>query len=157
MVNIDKIKNMAKSQGIKIKFICSSLGLSETYLSNVKNGKDRMTPDRLAIIADLLHTTPAYLMDETDDPTPIKKESFQTEELSPKHQELINWISTADEGMVLTTGKTYGKVIYIADTELPTDYCEITDAQYQRIVAQESEEALAMQKMADQDKELAFR
>ena len=64
---------------------------------------------------------------------------------------------TADEGMVLTNGKTYGKVIYIADAELPTDYCEITDAQYQRMVAQESEEALAMQKMADQDKELASR
>lgn len=64
---------------------------------------------------------------------------------------------TADEGMVLTNGKTYGKVIYIAKTELATDYCEITDAQYQTIVAQENEEALAMQAVADQENEHASR
>ena len=97
LVNIDKIKNLAKSQGIKIKYICSSLGLSETYLSNVKNGKDRMTPDRLAIIADLLHTTPEYLMDETDDPTPIKKESSQTEELSPDVKELVELVKSIND------------------------------------------------------------
>lgn len=66
-VNIDKIKSLAKEQGVKIKFICcTKLGLSETYLSNVKNGKDRMTPDRLEIIADTLHTTVDYLTDQTE-------------------------------------------------------------------------------------------
>lgn len=66
-VNIDKIKSLAKEQGVKIKFICcSKLGLSETYLSNVKNGKDRMTPERLEIIADTLHTTVEYLTDQTE-------------------------------------------------------------------------------------------
>lgn len=79
MVNIDKIKSLAKDQGIKIKFICSQLGLSETYLSNVKNGKDRMTEERLEKIADVLHTTPEYLRDETE----VKeKPSTNSEELS---------------------------------------------------------------------------
>ena len=79
MVNIDKIKSLAKDQGIKIKFICSQLGLSETYLSNVKNGKDRMTEERLDKIADILHTTPEYLRDETE----VKeKPSTNSEEVS---------------------------------------------------------------------------
>ena len=100
MVNIDKIKSLAKEQGIKIKFICSSLGLSETYLSNIKNGKDRMTPDRLEKIAELLHTTPAYLMDETDDPSPIKKELTGYGELSDKKKAFLDWAMSADESTI---------------------------------------------------------
>ena len=99
MANIDKIKELARRQGVKIKFICSSLGLSETYLSNVKNGKDRMTPDRLEKIAELLHTTPAYLMDETDDPalTETKKEPTVYGELSDKKKAFLDWAMSADE------------------------------------------------------------
>ena len=73
--NIDKIKSLAKEQGVKIKFICSKLGLAETYLSNVKNGKDRMTMERLEIIADTLNTTVEYLTDQSDQkekPTPTE-------------------------------------------------------------------------------------
>lgn len=44
---------------------------------------------------------------------------------------------SADKGMVLTNGKTYGKIIYLAQTESPYDYYEITDAEYEAILAQE--------------------
>ena len=71
---IDKIKSLAKSKGIKIKYICLQLGLSETYLANVRNGRDRMTPERLEIIARILETTPEYLKGETDNPEIQKKE-----------------------------------------------------------------------------------
>ena len=77
MCNIDKIKTLAREKGVKIKYICSQLGLAETYLSNVKNGKDRMTQERLEQIAEILGTTVAYLTDETDDPSPTKKEPVQ--------------------------------------------------------------------------------
>lgn len=78
MVNINKIKNLAKEKGLKIKYICDQLGLSDTYLSNVKNGKDRMTDERLAIIADILNTTPEYLRDETDQKEkPIEIDGFE--------------------------------------------------------------------------------
>jgi transcriptional regulator with XRE-family HTH domain len=77
MCNIDKIKTLAREKGVKIKYICSQLGLAETYLSNVKNGKDRMTRERLERIAEILETTVAYLTDETDDPAPTKKEPVQ--------------------------------------------------------------------------------
>lgn len=70
-VNIDKVKCTARAQGMKIKYICGELGLAETYLSNVKNGKDRMTDDRLYKIADILGTSYEYLTDQTDDPRPL--------------------------------------------------------------------------------------
>ena len=92
-----KIIGYAKQQGISQKYICEQLGRSRTYLLNVKNGQDVLTPDRLAIIADLLHTTPEYLMDETDDPAPIKKESSQTEELSPDVKELIDLVKSIND------------------------------------------------------------
>lgn len=81
--NIDKIKALAKKRGLKIKFICSELGLAETYLSNVKNGKDRMTDERLYTIANILGTTYEYLTDQTDDSAPknesTKKDMDKTE------------------------------------------------------------------------------
>lgn len=83
MVNIDRIKELAKEKGIKIKFICSQLGLAETYLSNVKNGKDRMTDERLQKIADILDTTVEYLTGESDE-----KEKTP-EPLDPDHNVLI--------------------------------------------------------------------
>lgn len=77
MCNIDRIKNLARQKGVKIKYICAQLGLAETYLSNVKNGKDRMTQDRLEQIADILGTTVEYLTDQTDDPAPKEKDPIQ--------------------------------------------------------------------------------
>lgn len=86
MVNIDRIKELAKERGIKIKYLCSKLGLAETYLSNVKNGKDRMTDERLAIIARELGTTVEYLRDETDVKTPEDND----DELNAYLEELKN-------------------------------------------------------------------
>ena len=78
LVNINKIKTLAKEKGLKLKYICAEIGVSETYLGNVKSGKDRMTEQRLEKIADILNTTPEYLRDETD----IKeKPSAKSEEL----------------------------------------------------------------------------
>ena len=91
---IDRIKSLAKERGIKIKYICEKLGLAETYLSNVKNGKDRMTDDRLRIIADTLNTTPAYLNGETD-----KKEKPATiidDGLTEEQKEIIDLFDRAD-------------------------------------------------------------
>ena len=63
---IDRIKALAKEKGIKLKFICANLGVAESYLGNVRSGRDRMTPERLKIIADILSTTPEYLSGEPE-------------------------------------------------------------------------------------------
>jgi transcriptional regulator with XRE-family HTH domain len=94
LVNINKIKNLAKLQGIKISFLCSQINKAHTFFSDAQRGKTTLSPDNLAVIADLLHTTPEYLMDETDDPAPIKKESSQMEELSPDVKELVELVKS---------------------------------------------------------------
>ena len=63
---IDRIKALAKEKGIKLKFICANLGVAESYLGNVRSGRDRMTPERLKIIADILSTTPEHLSGEPE-------------------------------------------------------------------------------------------
>ena len=70
MVNIDKIKSLAKNKGIKIGFICEKLGVNHTYLSNVATGKNTMSDERIFKIARMLDTTYEYLTDQTDDPDP---------------------------------------------------------------------------------------
>lgn len=76
IVNIDKIKALAKSKGISITHLCSAVGQGPYYLNDVKNKLNGKMPDeRLQIIADKLGTTAEYLRDETDDPE-IKKTSM---------------------------------------------------------------------------------
>lgn len=71
MVNINKIKELAKSKGIKIGFICSELGFTNTYLNDIEKGKSKkIHPDTIHKIARILGTTYDYLTDLTDDPDP---------------------------------------------------------------------------------------
>lgn len=81
MVNIDKIKERAKVKGITITYLCNAISQGPYYLNDVKKRGGDMPDDRLAIIADLLDTTPEYLRDETDDPEKKKPHTEPDEEL----------------------------------------------------------------------------
>ena len=51
---------------------------------------------------------------------------------------------TADEGKVLTNGEAYGKEIYLGIYDYAENWHEITDAEYEAIMAaQEPEEPIA--------------
>ena len=52
---------------------------------------------------------------------------------------------TADEGMVLTNGEAYGKVIYLGIYDSAENWHEITDAEYAQILAAQVPEEGAMQ------------
>lgn len=69
MVNVDKIKNMAKKQGITVAFLCQKCGMDRGYLNDVAKRGGKMPDDRIRKIADTLGTSYEYLTDQTDDPT----------------------------------------------------------------------------------------
>lgn len=48
---------------------------------------------------------------------------------------------TAAEGMTLTNGEAYGKEIYLGVNDSPDNWHEITDAEYEKIVAEKEAEA----------------
>ena len=64
-------------------------------------------------------------------------------------QETITRIKlTATDGMILTDGRMYGRIIYLANTDNPEDFYEITEAEYNEILAREAkarEEAEAIE------------
>lgn len=88
MVNINKIKELCKNQGIKQVFLCEQLGLQKVYLNDVARGKSTMSDERIRKIADILGTTYEYLTDQTEDP-------------NPKTADIIASADSADEKVVL--------------------------------------------------------
>ena len=51
----------------------------------------------------------------------------------------IRNILYADDGMVLTNGKTYAKVVYLADGADASEYREISEEEYENISRGEGE------------------
>jgi transcriptional regulator with XRE-family HTH domain len=70
VVNINKIKELCQSRGIKQTYLCEQLGLQKVYLNDVAKRGGKMPDDRIRKIADTLGTSYEYLTDQTDDPTP---------------------------------------------------------------------------------------
>jgi hypothetical protein len=46
----------------------------------------------------------------------------------------------ADEGKILTNGKIYGRMIFLADGMSEDGFCEITEAEYEEIRYEERDE-----------------
>lgn len=87
MVNIDRIKELAKERGIKLVYLIDKLGLtSRTYFNDVEKNQRDIPDERLAIIARELGTTVEYLRDETDVKTPEDND----DELNAYLEELKN-------------------------------------------------------------------
>ena len=76
MLNYDRLNDLIKKSGIKKAAICERLGRNYYYLRDAQKTNANISDKDLAIIASILHTTPEYLRDETDDPAPAddKKE-----------------------------------------------------------------------------------
>lgn len=48
----------------------------------------------------------------------------------------------ASDGMVLTNGKIYGRIIFLSANLSPDDFYEITDAEYEKICKEQMEEEI---------------
>lgn len=93
---IERIKAVAKQQGVTQTFLCKRIGKRATYLNEVKLGKDRIHDNEVEVIASILNTTPAYLRGDTDDPAPVRSEAIKIS-TSPTKKELIDAINAMSD------------------------------------------------------------
>lgn len=70
MVNVDRIKELANQRGLKLSKLQELIGVSRTYLAEVKAGKYAMPETRIRKTAEILETSYEYLTNQTDDPSP---------------------------------------------------------------------------------------
>ena len=92
MFDFNRFKQLCRANGLSGAYIANKLGHTRSYFTDLKNGKFRLSASDLDVIAAALHTTPAYLMGETDDPGEgIKKEPSgpAAEELSEEDRAFI--------------------------------------------------------------------
>lgn len=69
MFDYDRFEQLRRSKGITKKFIAQSLGRSATLCQDWKQHKSQPSQVQLQQVADILGTTPAYLMGESDEPS----------------------------------------------------------------------------------------
>lgn len=70
MLNVPRLKALAKDQGIKLGYLCDLVNEDPTYFNKVAAGRRTISSERLDIIAKALHTTIEYITGESDDPEP---------------------------------------------------------------------------------------
>ena len=70
MFDYDRFEQLRRSKGITKKFIAQSLGRSATLCQDWKQHKSQPGPEQLRRVADILGTTPAYVLGETDEVSP---------------------------------------------------------------------------------------
>jgi len=78
MFNYDRFEGLRRSKGITKKFIAITLDRSPTLCQDWKLKKSQPSAQQLAIVADILGTTPAYLLGESDDILPPDLDEMET-------------------------------------------------------------------------------
>ena len=91
MFSFERLMSLAKSQKSSASYLCSLIPRANNYINDLRRQRREPTADIVAIWAAALHTSPAYLMGETDDPTETKKEptGLVADGLSDEDRELI--------------------------------------------------------------------
>ena len=73
----DRIKELAKKQGLSINLLEEKLGYSRNTIYNLKNSKP--STERISEIADYFHVSTDYLLGRTDNPAIAKDTVTKTE------------------------------------------------------------------------------
>ena len=77
----ERFEALRKSRGITKRFIAQSLDRSPTLCQDWKLQKSQPNDEQLAVVADILGTTPAYLRGETDEVSPAPAQDGELAEL----------------------------------------------------------------------------
>lgn len=67
-VQTDRIRLLAKAQGVSIRYLCELIGKPKGFLIDVERKKNSIDENELTIIAARLETTVDYLTGKTNEP-----------------------------------------------------------------------------------------
>lgn len=92
MFDFDRLYLLSKQNGVSKSHLCTLAGKNASYIADLRRLHREPAPQTVSTWAAALHTTPAYLMGETDEPSDgIKKEptGLEADGLSDEDRELI--------------------------------------------------------------------
>ena len=89
LFDYDRLEELIKETGITKKFIADKIGRKPSIFQAWRDKKSMPTVDQIKIVAELLHTTPYYLLGDTDEKTPTTQSDGGNEN---NYDELINYV-----------------------------------------------------------------
>ncbi len=104
----DKIKYLRMLHGLTLEEVGNYVGVGKSTVRKWENGMiANMKRDKIAKLAEVLHTTPAYLMGWEEE----LKEEYTEKELSETKKRLIEKIKDLDEGTIAALNQIADSII----------------------------------------------
>ena len=86
----DRLRKHAKAERRSLRYLCEAVGKSSSYINDTEKAGNCPPDNIVETWAAALHTTPGYLMGETDDPGEKKEPTGENASgLSDEDRELI--------------------------------------------------------------------
>ena len=104
----DRIKELAKKQGLSINSLEEKLGYSRNTIYNLKNSKP--STERISEIADYFNVSTDYLLCRTDNPT-IASDNKVNANLGPAETELVAAFRNQTQNMTEEEKVRFNKAI----------------------------------------------
>ena len=104
----DRIKELAKKQGLSINLLEEKLGYSRNTIYNLKNSKP--STERISEIADYFHVSTDYLLGRTNNPA-IASDDKTNKYLGPAETELVAAFRNQTQNMTEEEKARFNKAI----------------------------------------------
>ena len=104
----DRIKELAKKQGLSINLLEEKLGYSRNTIYNLKNSKP--STERISEIADYFNVSTDYLLGRTDNPA-IASDDKTNQYLGPAETELVAAFRNQTQNMTEEEKARFNKAI----------------------------------------------
>lgn len=105
----EKIKSLAKKQGISLNTLEERVGLGKNYIYSLKN-KKTPSAEHIAKIADYFNVSTDYLLGRTDNPA-IAKDDKENAYLGPAETELVAAFRNQTQNMTEEEKVRFNKAI----------------------------------------------
>jgi len=115
MDTIDRILDLLQKRGIRQKELAKELNLGEDNISVWKKGKSKSYTKYIYQIAEYLDTSVAYLMCETDDPTPPDKKKASSEIEDAENRMIYDELKSVGIDLAVISDEEYERLLLFID------------------------------------------